>query len=477
MTIAPTEGATGGAAALQGWHRIFEPLHDEHDYVVDEIDGTIPDALTGTMYRNGPGKWEQGGTPLCHLLEGDGMISSFQFAGGRVRYRNRYVRTPAYELGLGDGGLKTRTAGTMLPGGPEANVGQPVARQANTNVQLHAGRLLALYGGSQPWELAPDTLETIGINDFGGVVGPERGFSAHHKIDPATGDLYNFTHSGGPAPTLTLYRIDPRGHGENLGTYPVPYGDWVHDFAITEHHFVFALAPFAFDYEALLGGTASPVGALHLLADRPTVFTIIPKGGGDPVMVEHEGFGFFHVTNAYEDGTDVVLDLAKFERGFDYANQAMFDYRTGGVGYFANRVIRYRVGRDRVTEHPVGDFHSDWPQLDWRRIGRKHRFSYHSTHVADTAEGGLAQVDHDRETSTLHQLGAGHITGEPSFVPRTADAAEDDGWVLFTAYDPDRHRTRLVVLDARDVGGEPVAVAHLRHHVPMTFHGSFAGAT
>jgi all-trans-8'-apo-beta-carotenal 15,15'-oxygenase len=31
----------------------------------------------------------------------------------------------------------------------------------------------------------------------------------------------------------------------------------------------------------------------------------------------------------------------------------------------------------------------------------------------------------------------------------------------------------LVVLDARDVEAEPVAVAHLRHHVPLGFHGTF----
>src|SRR5690606_28138862 len=109
--------------------------------------------------------------------------------------------------------------------------------------------------------------------------------------------LYNFSHMGGPAPTLTLYRIDAAGRATNLGTYDVPYGDWIHDFAITEHHFVFALAPFRFDYERLLGGLASPVAALGLLDDQPTVFTIIPRGGGTPRTVEHDGFGYFHVTN------------------------------------------------------------------------------------------------------------------------------------------------------------------------------------
>lgn len=191
-------------------------------------------------------------------------------------------------------------------------------------------------------------------------------------------------------------------------------------------------------------------------------------------MVEHPGFGYFHVTNAYEDGDEVVLDLAKFEHGFDHVNQAMFAFRTGGVEYFANQVVRYRIGATSVTEEPVGDFRSDWPQLDWRRVGRKHRYSYHSTHVADTAAGGLAKVDHEMATTSLHPLPAGHVTGEPSFVPRCADADEDDGWVLFTAYDPAVHRSRLIVLDARNVATEPVAVAHLEHHLPMTFHGSFA---
>ena len=40
-------------------------------------------------------------------------------------------------------------------------------------------------------------------------------------------------------------------------------------------------------------------------------------------------------------------------------------------------------------------------------------------------------------------------------------------------YSAPEHRSRLVVLDARDVEAEAVAVAHLRHHVPLGFHGTF----
>ena len=58
-------------------------------------------------------------------------------------------------------------------------------------------------------------------------------------------------------------------------------------------------------------------------------------------------------------------------------------------------------------------------------------------------------------------------------MPRSPDAAEDDGWLLSLVYSAPEHRSRLVVLDARDVESDPVAVAHLRHHVPLGFHGTF----
>ncbi|MGE0218473.1 carotenoid oxygenase family protein [Mycolicibacterium sp.] len=469
-----TTSSATPVAAPGDWHRIFEPLAQEHDYVVDEIDGRLPEDLTGTLYRNGPGTWEQGGSPLCHLLEGDGMVSAYTLDGKSVRFRNRYVRTPAYRDGLA--GLRHRTAGTLIPGGPAANADKPIAQQANTNVIEQGGQLLAFYGGALPWQLDPATLDTVGEVDYNGMLGPDRpGFSAHPKRDPESGILFNFSHTGGRAPALHTYAVHADGRGERLGSVAVPFADWVHDFAITERHFVFALAPFQYDFERFRSGAATPLDALHVHEDLGSRFVIIPKAGGPARIIEHETFAYFHVTNAYDDGEDIVFEASIFEHGWEHANRAMFDFRTGGSDYFANRPWRYRITpTDTVLAEPVSDIRSDWPQLDWRQTGRQHRFSYHATTDAATAAGGLAQIDHATGRTVVHQLPAGNVVGEPSFVPRHRRAAENDGWVLFGAYDPTRHRSRLVILDARDVGGEAVAVAHLRHHVPQTFHGSFS---
>jgi all-trans-8'-apo-beta-carotenal 15,15'-oxygenase len=87
--------------------------------------------------------------------------------------------------------------------------------------------------------------------------------------------------------------------------------------------------------------------------------------------------------------------------------------------------------------------------------------------------GSLIKVDHRTGASTRHDFGAGHVAGEPIFVPRAPDSGEDDGWLLTVVYSAAEHRSRLVVLDARDVEADALAVAHLRHHVPLGFHGTF----
>jgi carotenoid cleavage dioxygenase len=65
---------------------------------------------------------------------------------------------------------------------------------------------------------------------------------------------------------------------------------------------------------------------------------------------------------------------------------------------------------------------------------------------------------------------------EPVFVPRSAGAAEDDGWVLAVWYDPALNRSELIVLAAQDFAGEPVARVKLQHRVPFGFHGNWVPA-
>jgi carotenoid cleavage dioxygenase-like enzyme len=73
----------------------------------------------------------------------------------------------------------------------------------------------------------------------------------------------------------------------------------------------------------------------------------------------------------------------------------------------------------------------------------------------------------------VHELGAGRSAQEPVFVPRHANAAEDEGWVLAYAHDADRDAADVIILDAQDFTAPPVATIHLPVRVPYGFHGNW----
>ena len=87
-------------------------------------------------------------------------------------------------------------------------------------------------------------------------------------------------------------------------------------------------------------------------------------------------------------------------------------------------------------------------------------------------------VRYDRLTggSEVVTLGEGRIGGEFVFVPRSADAAEDDGGYVTLAHDLATDRGELVVLDASAPGAGPVARVHLPGRIPLGFHGNWVPA-
>ena len=52
--------------------------------------------------------------------------------------------------------------------------------------------------------------------------------------------------------------------------------------------------------------------------------------------------------------------------------------------------------------------------------------------------------------------------------------AEDEGWIFSYVYDSDRHQSDVVILDAQDFAGDPVATIRLPVRVPFGFHGGWA---
>ena len=191
---------------LQG----YANLEEESDYWIDpdSVSGTIPADLQGTLFRSCTGRNKIGEQQFGHWFDGDGMINAVTFKDGRIHFKNRFVRTPKYINETAQQRILYRGVGTQIPGGFLKNIFRTPGNAANTNVILHAGKLLALWEGGKPYELDPATLETVGEYNYDGMLSAGQPFSAHSRRDPRTGYLYNFGVFGVPKPKLHFYKID-----------------------------------------------------------------------------------------------------------------------------------------------------------------------------------------------------------------------------------------------------------------------------
>ena len=455
---------------------VSEPQYTEFDYDIGGIDGggidgDIPAELTGTLYRNGPGRWQDHtGRPLHHLFDGDGMISAFAIGNGAVHYRNRYVRTQHYR-----GKSGTRHMGTDAPGGFLSNIARLPTNLANTNVVEHAGHLYALWEGGPPYEIDPDTLETRGLRRFGGELRWMGTYSAHPCLCPSSGDMFNFGVEFIPNPHLRVYRTDREGKLRHYRSVSLPYVAMVHDFAITERYLVFIVSPIIPDGIPIALGLKAFGDAMSYHPERGSSFILIPRDGGKIRRIEHEAIMQFHLSNAFDDRGDVVVDVITYQGGELLGCIARF--RTSPLDEATSEFTRFRLtASGRVIREQLSDRSCEFPRHHPDREGRPHRYSYYNPrHRLGTMFDQITKLDLADNSETHYAAQKpGNSFCEPVFTPRPGATDEDDGWLLSVEYRADTHTSRLVILDARDVTAGPVATAQLTHHIPQGFHGNFS---
>jgi carotenoid cleavage dioxygenase len=424
----------------------FAPVTEEVTAFDLPVDGAIPPRLRGLYVRNGPN--QRSGDP-GHWFLGDGMVHGVRLEGGRARwFRNRWVRTRALE----EGAELVREDGS---------VDHSVAK-ANTNVIGHAGRIFALVETSFPTELSTE-LETVGTCDFGGRLATS--MTAHPKLCPDTGELHFFGYRFLP-PYLTYHRLDAAGRLVRSEVIDVPGPTMMHDFALAGRWIVFMDLPIVFSLERALERRGFPY---QWSDDYGARLGVMPRDGrsADVRWFEIEPCYVFHPFNAYEDGSEVVVDVARYAhlwRGGPDSFEPAFSHRW-----------RIDLEAGRVREEPLDDRPIEFPRVDDRLGGHRHRHGYAVSNVANVGEvpSHLIKYDFASGASEVHDFGAERFPSEGVFVAASDGAGEDEGFVLLFVYDRTRNASDLVILDASAFTRPPVATVRLPQRVPFGFHGNW----
>ena len=444
----------------------FAPVREERTVTELEVTGTLPSHLDGRYLRNGPNPVGEPDPATYHWFTGSGMVHGLRLRDGRAEwYRNRWVRSAEVAAALGE---------EPHPGPVHGD--RDFA--ANTHVIGQAGRTFAIVeAGARPYELT-DELDTVGPCDFDGTL--PGGYTAHPKRDPLTGELHAVAYWWGWGNKVQYSVIGTDARVRRTVDVEVAGSPMMHDFSLTESHVVLYDLPVTLDGDKVAAGAPLPY---TWDPDYPCRVGVMARegDGSDVRWFEIEPCYVYHSLNAYDDGDRVVLDVVRHPRTF------ATDHNGPNEG--ASLLHRWTVDLvgGKVVEELLDDHNQEFPRVDERRAGRRHRYGYSIGlrdlgEIGDREPGGpygdvglvsASLVKHDlvEDRSQVRTFGPGTEPSEFVFVPDSPDAAEDEGVLMGYVYDPAADRSDLTVLDAATL--DTVATVHLPARVPQGFHGSW----
>jgi beta-carotene 15,15'-monooxygenase len=450
----------------------FHSLRDERAVSLP-VDGSLPDWLAGSLLRNGPGAFELGGASVDHWFDGLAMCHRYTFDGAAdaVGYRNRFLRSDAYERareGSFSGGFATGGAGLLAR---LWNLfASPPYDNANVVVERVGDDYLAMTESPRRVRVDPATLDTLGHARYEGPAPRGQLACAHVSRDP-DGAVVNVETAFGRTSKYHVFAAQSPDERRPIASVPVAEPAYLHDFAATPSYVVLVEFPFVLDpLDLFRPGRVGFVDRFRWEPDRGTRIRVVDRAAG-AVVVDATAppvFGFHHA-NAYETDDAVVLDVETVPDATPVRDLDLAALRRGDLDALGGRLDRYRVGLDGsvAVDRRYGGA-TALPTVSPAVEGRRHRYVYAQHGDQPLTEWPDEVVKVDVETGTATTFGPGAPLSEPVFVPRPDGDGEDDGVVLTVALDRAAERSVLHVLD-RDL--EVLARAPLPHAVPFDFHG------
>ena len=433
----------------------FAPVETEVEAFDLQVRGEIPSELNGRLLRIGPNPVTAPDPANYHWFTGSGMVHGLRLRDGKAQwYKNKFVRSDSVSA----------AKGWPITPGPRHGMGDGTA---NTNVIGYAGKTFAIVeAGGLPVELSYD-LDTLQMTDFEATL--PGSFTAHPKRDPRTGELHAMVYYF-EWDYVQYVVVGVDGKVRKTVNVSVPGKPMLHDCSITDSKVVVLDLPVTFDLDAAMSGVrALPYSWDPDYGARVGLLPRTATDGDETVWCELPELCYvYHPMNSYDlpDGR-VVCDVVKHPRMFDTDKNGPFE----GIPVLARWTIDPATAR--VHEEILDDRGQEFPRIDERLIGRKNRFGYGAEFGEGIEHGAALKHDLDLATTEVHEYGRGRVALEPVFVPRHDDAPEDDGWVMSYVYDAATDSSDVVILNAQDFGGEPVAVISLPQRVPFGFHGNW----
>lgn len=451
--------------------KLYAPV--EKEIAVDElevIEGEVPKDLWGSYVRNGPNP-KYAPTGRYHWFDGDAMLHAVHIENGKVGYRNRYIHTNAFQKEAAHGGPIWVGRMEDMSRNP---ADEPLKDTSNTDVVFHNNNLLTMwYMSGKPYRVNPRTLETIGVEDFGGML--KNKISAHSKVDENTGEFLFFDY-GNVHPYMIYGVASADGKLTHCVPIELPGPRLPHDMAITQNYSILMDLPLFNDPVAMQKGRYK----VNFFRELPSRFGIIPRYGTNENIrwFEAEPCYIYHVCNAWEEGDEIVMIACRVAEpcppstgvGGPIERMLAFLKLDAQLHYY-----RFNMKTGAVKEGQLDDMNTEFPVINLGYMGRPSRYTY-NVHIADTDTmkfDGLVKFDTQSGRYDKQMFGAGRYGTEAAFAPRINSKSEDDGYLVTYIYDEREDKSELLIIDAQNFADGPIARVRIPQRIPMGFHATW----
>ncbi len=426
----------------------------------------------------GPGLFERSGYRKQHILDGDGMIQAIDLMNGKDHYRNHFVRTPKYLREQAAGRFLYPTWTTQAPELRENFPDTPPFSQAGVTTYLMDGILTAHDEVGQPFALNPDSLEDMGqhrISPKGGAIN----LKAHAKQSGTTGNWTFIGWNHGLAPSVDIIVRSPNGRVIDHRKVSMPRDCYIHDFFATEHFTIIDLHAIELNPFPMLAGLYSFTDCLKWSPALGNQIIVIPRDSGQPVKFFPAPARFmWHSFNAWEKGSEIIADFIAYDApdhfiGKDPQMKAIMQGRCTRT-YHSGMAYRYIINLQRGTlrEELITDGNIEFPIIHPKLGGLACQFGYATFGApGQFFHSGITRIDLNTGVQEQYDFGEKVHVGEAIFVPE--GMSENRGFLLSMALNGDTGKSFLAILDAAHVSAGPLALIHLRHHTPFSFHGTW----
>jgi carotenoid cleavage dioxygenase len=291
---------------------------------------------------------------------------------------------------------------------------------------------------------------------------------AHNRRHPQSGALFALAYST-QQPVVQIHQID--ASGKLARTFPVVLSapTMIHDFVLTENYIVLLACPAVFDRAAAQQGRP-------FLQWQPSLGTrigLISLDGSTALWLDADPFFVFHFANAFERGGHILVDYVRHD-------SLNLEYAAASALASTLHRMDIDIGGRKVGDVAIADMVVEFPRVNDTLNAVATRFVYLPTLTNTLQQANppaatfntMLKVDTETGNIGRHDFG-NRIAGEPTFIPRSPNAAEDSGYLAAFVFDPASRKSDLVLLDAAHIDADPVAVVRLPQRVPQGLHGTW----